>query len=220
MTIIKNDSDIDIIKGYSVLLSFAGAFILDQPQQGCINDLINEDILKNLPVKSNNPTFLLASSYLRNLGEGQDLDYDIIIGDYKSLFSSSGPSIAPINESEYLSEDHLIFEKKGYGLKRIYDIYGWKSRSKKQEQYDHLGIELQFLIFLLEKYHELDDSICMNELNTDLNNFIDNHLSNWIGEWNHKIQANARSDFYKGIGHLVVSCIQDISNNLKVWSKA
>jgi TorA maturation chaperone TorD len=211
---IENNPGNNVLKGYSMLLSFAGTFVLQQPQTGCINDLAETDIFKRMPVESKNPGFILASSYLRTICKGVDIDYDMIMSDHKSLFGAKGKSLAPPYESEYLSDDKLLFKEQTSEVSKIYEIYGWRSESADFVPGDHLGIELQFLILLVEKYLEIEDGICKKELIKDLNRYINNHLSPWINEWNQLVQKNASSDFYKGVGHLIVSCIQDISKIL------
>ena len=75
---------------------------------------------------------------------------------------------------------------------------------------DHIGIEIQFLNLMLEKYDELEDNACHRELQKDIKKFIETHIQTWIRDWNNDIQQNAISDFYKGVGYLVVACTQDV----------
>ena len=210
---IENDPGNNIIKGYSMLLSFAGTFVLHQPQIGCINDLAGSDIFKQLPVQSNNPDFLRASSYLRSLSKDSVIDYGLIMSDHKSLFGNKASSLAPPYESVYVSNNRHLAEGQ-FEVTKIYESYAWISDSADKVQGDHIGIELQFLILLLEKYHEIEDGICKKELTNDLIKFIEKHLDTWIYSWNQRVQINAGSDFYKGIGFLIISCIKDLSHIL------
>ncbi|MEZ5010497.1 MAG: molecular chaperone TorD family protein [Bacteroidales bacterium] len=202
----------DILKAYSMLLYFSGSFILDQPQESCIYDLASSNIFKKMPVESSNPNFILASSYLNRIDRNAIIDYEAILNDHLKLFGGLGSPKAPPYESVYLSEEHLVFQQQTLEVRKIYESYGWRSSLNGKVPDDHLGIELQFLNLLLEKYHEIDDTICHKELATDINKFIDLHLSKWIFEWNKNLQEHARSDFYKGIGYLVIACVQDIKS--------
>lgn len=208
---IKYDgSNDDILKGYSMLLYFSGSFILNQPQESCISELASSNIFRKMPLESSNPNFLLAASYLKKIDKHSLVNYEKILDDHLKLFGGMGSPKAPPYESVYMSDEHLMYQKQTTEVKRIYETYGWRSSLNGKVPEDHLGIELQFLNLLLEKYHEIDDSICHNELSKDINKFIDIHLITWIHQWNRNIQQHAASDFYKGIGYLVVACIEDV----------
>ncbi|HUS87515.1 MAG TPA: molecular chaperone TorD family protein [Bacteroidales bacterium] len=205
-----DDQNNDILKGYSMLLSFSGSFILNQPQQICINDLAGSNIFRNLPVKSDNPSFILASSFLNNINSDKRVDYTQIQKDHLDLFGGSGESKAPPYESVYRSAEHLLYQEQTLQVRHIYETYGWKSTYNGTVPDDHIGIELQFLILLLDKLHKLDDSICRVELTKDLRKFISDHLIKWVPQWNRDLQKNATSNLYKGIGYLVVGSIEDL----------
>ena len=205
-----DDQNNDLLKGYSMLLSFSGSFILNQPQQSCINDLAVSNIFRNLPVKSDNPSFILASSFLNNINSDKSVDYSQIQKDHVTLFASSDQSKAPPCESVYSLAGHLPLEEQTLQVRRIYETYGWKSAYNGTVPDDHIGIELQFLILLLDKLHELDDSVCRVELTKDLRKFISEHMIKWVPQWNRDLQKNARSNFYKGIGYLIAGCLQDL----------
>ncbi|MCX6259712.1 MAG: hypothetical protein NTY95_02595 [Bacteroidia bacterium] len=54
-----------LLKGYNMLLYFAGSMIMYEPVEECVVDFWSKGILKALPVKSNNTRFNTASSQLR-----------------------------------------------------------------------------------------------------------------------------------------------------------
>ncbi len=200
----------DLLKGYSLLLSFCGSFILNEPRENFINDLAESNIFRNLPVKSDNPSFLIASSYLNNINSEKRVDFNDILSDHLRLFGGAGSSLAPPYESVYLSPDHLMLQKQSIEVRNIYVTYGWRSSLSGKIPDDHLGIELQFLILLLEKMGETDDKICRLELEKDIAGFISDHLITWIPEWNRDVQKNGASEFYRGIGYMVTASLDDI----------
>lgn len=204
------ENNSDVLKGYSMLLYFAGSFILNEPTEGCIKDLVAENLFTKMPVSSNNPNYILASSFLNNLNSSKKVAYDAILADHLNLFGGSGDSQAPPYESYYMSKEHLLNQEQTLEVKNIYRSYGWKSSVEGQIPDDHIGIEIQFLNLMLEKYSELDDEACHLELQKDIKKFIEKHIQPWIRDWNNDIQQSAISDFYKGVGYLVVACTQDI----------
>ena len=208
-----NDND-NILKGYSMLLYFGGSFILGQPEESSVFELASSDIFKKMPVRSHNPNFILASSFLNKVNENGELDYESILDDHLKLFGGMGVAKAPPYESVYLSHDHLMNQEQTLQVKRIYQTYAWNPSLNGKIPEDHLGIELQFLNMLLEKFIEIDDGVCKREVHTDMIKFIDNHIIKWLPEWNTNLQQNAVSPFYKGIGYLILASIQDVRSLL------
>jgi TorA maturation chaperone TorD len=39
---------------------------------------------------------------------------------------------------------------------------------------------------------------------------MENFIQPWIEDWGKKVSEHATTDFYKGIGYLTVSCLEDI----------
>jgi len=207
--------DTNFFKAYNMLLTFAGSFILYQPHKGCINDLIDGDLFKKFPVESDNPGFLKAVSLLRTIDPDHPLNYEQVIEDHLELFGGKGKALAPPYTSVYMSADHIMNDRASSEVRKLYYAYGWKSRFEGEIPDDHLGIELQFITLLLDKYPELEDEVCIKEVSKDLIKFIDHYINPWINKWNESIQKNAHSQFYKGIGYLTVSGIEDVYSTIK-----
>jgi len=208
---IKFDVDNNnILKGYTMLMYFAGSFILNEPQESCINDLASSNIFRRMPLKSDNANYIIATSFLNHINDTGEMNYHEIKNDYLALFGGASKTLAPPYESVYLSDGHLINQKQIAEVRYIYKTYGWYSPAISKIPEDHLGIELQFLNLLIEKYFDMEDGICKKEIKTDIRKFIETHLVSWVSDWNRDIQKNASTNFYRGIGYLVTACIQDL----------
>jgi TorA maturation chaperone TorD len=199
------------LKGYNMLLYFAGSMIMHEPSEECIVDFWKKGILKNLPVSSGNPHFIKAASQLRDSCLDSTLCLKTIQEDYTLLFSGEGPAHVPAYESFYRKSTS------GYNssdVTKFYNSYGWESKFKRQIDDDHLGTELLFLTVLIEKYISFDDEACRNEMRREIRRFIDLHLLSWIPEWNDKMQLSARTFSFKGIATLIFACTEDVYNIL------
>jgi putative dimethyl sulfoxide reductase chaperone len=205
-----NNKQNNILKGYNMLLYFAGTMIMFDPSKECIFDFWSKGILKNLPVSSSNPMFLKASSQLHESVGDLTSNIEMMKADYLSLFTGNINPLAPPYESAYKSRNHLKIVKQATVVNEFYKSYGWESKFKDKVAEDHLGIELLFLTLMIEKYLELDDEVCNREMRNEIRRFIDEHLISWIPEWNGKIQEHANTLSYKGIGTLILACIEDI----------
>jgi putative dimethyl sulfoxide reductase chaperone len=200
----------NILKGYNMLLYFAGSMIMHEPTEECITDFLLNGILKKLPVSSSNPNFVKAASQLRDSCEDMTTCGKMLHEDYLRLFAMKDLSFAPAYESLYKKKQFSNSDQSSTGVTEFYNSYGWVSRFKGKIEDDHLGIELLFLTRLTEKYLVLDDEACRAEMRTEIRRFIDFHLLSWVSEWNKKIQVHAKTFCFKGIGTLIQACSEDI----------
>jgi TorA maturation chaperone TorD len=199
-----------LLKGYNMLLYFAGTMIMFDPSRECIHDFWTQGILKNLPVSSRNPRFIEAASQLRESVDNQKSSYGMMKEDYLILFTDKGTPKAPPYESLYRSKDHKTSKKKPAEVEDFYRSYGWESKFKGKIADDHLGVELLFLTLMIEKLMEFDDDLSSTEMKNEIRRFIRLHLMSWIPDWNMKVQQNALTISYKGICTLILSCVEDI----------
>jgi TorA maturation chaperone TorD len=211
MTPSLNYKQRNILKGYNMLLYFSGTMIMFDPSQECIHDFWTKGILKNLPVKSQNPRFILAASQLRESVKDASDNIKIMRKDFLDLFAGTGNPLAPPYESVYRSRDHLLFDKQTAEVREFYNSYGWESKFKGNIPDDHLGIEMLFLTLMIEKYLEFEDKSCEDEMKIEIRRFIDQHLLSWIPQWNVNIQEHSQTLGYKGIGNLVHASVEDIN---------
>jgi len=200
----------NILKGYNMLLYFAGTVIMYKPSEECILDFWTNGILKNLPVSSSNPTFVKAASQLRNTCDDKKICKEILQDDFDRLFDMKEHSLAPAFESLYSKKEIAGSGTYPVGVTEFYNSYGWVSKFKAKMTDDHLAIELLFLTILIDKYVALEDAACQAEMGQEICRFIDNHLFNWIGEWNSKIQNYSNTIDFKGIATLIIACVEDI----------
>jgi len=198
----------NILKGYNLLFYFAGSMIMHEPSEECIVDFWEKGILRNLPVSSSNPNFVKAASQLRDSFVDKSTFGKLLHEDFLRLFTVN--VLAPA----YESKNNLKFiENPGFRTENVtefYDSYGWKSKFKGRIDDDHLGIELLFLTLLIDKYLSMDDEACIGEMRKEIRRFINTHILSWVPTWNNKIQKNANTLSFKGIGNLILACSEDI----------
>lgn len=204
-----------ILKGYNMLLYFAGSMIMKEPSQECITDFWAKGILKNLPVKSSNQNFIMAASFLRNSCNDKTTCVKTLCEDYNRLFSLEKSHLAPPFESFYQHDILTDSCKKQSSVTEFFNSYGWESQYKGKIPDDHLGIELLFLTILIDKYLGLDDEACIGEMRNEIRRFSEEHLNPWINEWNKKVQIHSETSCYKGIATLILACIEDVYNLFK-----
>ena len=209
---VKKEEQHNILKGYNMLLYFAGTMIIFDPEKECIHDFWSKGILKNLPVSSRNPRFIKAASQLRESIEDEKSSVTMMKKDYLTLFTGSANPMAPPYESVYRIKDYPISDKQTDSVMEFYKSYGWESKFKGKISDDHLGVELLFLTLMIEKYLDIEDEVCNAEMRNEIRRFIDQHIMSWVPSWNKKIQEHANTLGYKGIGTLILACAEDLYN--------
>jgi TorA maturation chaperone TorD len=205
-----NSQEHNILKGYNMLIYFAGTMIMYEPSEECVIDFWKNGIIKNLPVSSSNPNFIKAASQLRESCIDKSTCSQKLIEDYTRLFGKENMPLAPAYESIYSEKATSVSGLNGTSVTEFYADYGWESKFKGKVKDDHLGIELLFLTLLIDKYIVLDDKACQIEMRNEIRRFINLHILSWINKWNEKIQIYSNTLCFKGIGSLVVACIEDI----------
>jgi putative dimethyl sulfoxide reductase chaperone len=214
MIIDKDDNHVNILKGYNMLLYFAGSMIMFEPSEECIYDFWTKGILKTLPVSSMNPRFIKAASQLRDSCEDKKQCIKMLRDDFLRLFTGTDQQLATPIESIYHRNDYNPFEEKIIEVGEFYKSFGWESEFHGKIPDDHLGIQLLFLTKMIEKYLNIDDEVCKVEMRNAIRSFLDQHILSWIPEWNKQIQEYADTLCYKGIGTLIYACSEDLFNIL------
>jgi TorA maturation chaperone TorD len=199
----------NILKGYSMLLFFAGSMVMHEPSEECVVDFWKNGILNKLPVRSANPNFMKAAAQLRESCEDKKICGKLLRDDFIRLFGRTDLPLAPAYESLY-ENDLLKMAVNRSAVGDFYKSYGWESKFKGKINDDHLGIELLFLTLLAEKYLDLDDSACRKEMRNEIRRYISTHILSWIPDWNRKVQDNANTMCYRGIATLIVACAEDV----------
>ncbi len=210
MEIIKNSPNSNLLKGYNMLLYFAGSMIMYEPSEECITDFWTNGVLKKLPVTSLNPNFIKAASQLRESCIDKKVCGKAMREDYLNLFAREKITPTSPFESNFLANRNEIKENPVAGVSEFYQSYGWVSKFKGKISDDHLGIELLFLTLLLDKYMILDDDACRREMKKEIQRFLSQHLLWWLPQWNERVQSNSGTLCFKGIGTLILACCEDI----------
>lgn len=200
----------NILKGYNMLLYFAGSMIMYEPNEECVVDFWKNGILKNLPVQSSNPSFIKAASQLRESCVDKTVCGKMLREDYIRLFARKELPLAPAYESLYHKKGSITSIHQTACVTEFYNSYGWVSKFKNKVNDDHLGIELLFLTVLIDKYLLLDDEACRVEMRKEIRRFIDYHILSWIPKWNEEMQTHSNTLSFKGIGTLILACSEDI----------
>ncbi|MDP4083607.1 MAG: molecular chaperone TorD family protein [Bacillota bacterium] len=118
--------------------------------------------------------------------------------EYSRLFLGPGPIRAPLWASFYLSKDHLLFDESTYQVRKFYHQYGLQYIKENNEPDDHLLLEIEFMVSLIDSCSEETDRFQINRLLADQIYFLTTHLLPWIPAFMKTVIKNTESQLYKG----------------------
>ncbi|MBE0673113.1 MAG: molecular chaperone TorD family protein [Bacteroidales bacterium] len=217
MRAVKEEEKENLLKGYSMLLYFAGSMVMFEPVEECITEFWRNGILKKLPVNSHNPRFINAAAELRDSCDDPSTCLAAMRNDYLKLFTGAGSALAPPYESVFLGNEHIIFDKPTLEVREFYRVYGWKSRFEGKIPDDHLGTEILFINLMVDKYLSLEDEACRREMRNEMLRFIEGHPLKWIGRWQEEVSKHAATKCFRGIALLLYASLEDMVSIIRNW---
>ncbi|PLR98833.1 TorD/DmsD family molecular chaperone [Bacillus sp. T33-2] len=167
---------------------------------------MNETVLEQLKVNGNltqlkeiNKGGSLISDFIKYASH---LDLQEAKEEFDRLFLGPGSIEAPPWESYYRTKEQILFGETMYLVREKYRRFGLQYRKENKEPDDHLAIELEFMIFLIES--ALGDNLVdiLDLIDAQLG-FLHDHLNCWIPKFCEKICTRSESGLYRGAALLL-----------------
>lgn len=162
---------------------------------------------------------------LKNIGHGGELLFNFFqnstkdqliyeVEEFRRLFLGPGPMPAPPWESVYRSKENLLFDVSTIELRKQYKKFGLKFVNENKEPEDHLLLELEFLIYLIEQY--LTNNKNSGEVYIDAQiHLLQNHFIKWIPAFTTRLMNGTKSKLYQGAAMLLNEFISFDLESLK-----
>lgn len=183
----------------AVYFGLIGPLLYNEPGLETVRMLKNEELFTELPFAGDNPLAAEGQGQMAGwLAEGSaEALADQLKADYARLMAGVGRMPAPPWGSVYMDGDRLLFSEDTLHVRQYYERHGMKLKAKYAEPDDHIGLELEFLSYLLEqgKKEAAED-------------FVEKFVAPWIFRWNEYVQKHARSDFYRGLANMAAGGVQ------------
>ena len=137
--------------------------------------------------------------------------------EYQRLFIGPGPLVAPPWESYYRSKEQLLFEEWTYQIREQYHLFGIQYKNENNEPDDHLLLELEFMLFLLDLCLQETKTDRLVELISSQIHFLEKHLTIWIPYFCKRIIEHTNSQLYLGAAMLLEDLLTfDLTTLLEV----
>lgn len=121
--------------------------------------------------------------------------------DHLALFSGPQPAAAPW-ESVWREKDRLLFGRKTQEVRDCYREWGIAAERDGHEPEDHLGLELAFILFLVQNLGGAVASSQGQSPEAALAAFMDGHPLAWAGDCLKKASECASTVFYREMSAL------------------
>ena len=121
--------------------------------------------------------------------------------DHLALFSGPQPAAAPW-ESVWREKDRLLFGCRTQEVRDCYREWGIAAERDGHEPEDHLGLELAFILFLVQNMGGAVASSQGQSPEAALATFMDGHILAWAGDCLKKASACASTVFYREMSAL------------------
>lgn len=128
--------------------------------------------------------------------------------EYMRLFVGPGHVKAPIWESVYFDREGLLFGENTLQVRAFYEKHGLEFQFKNQQPEDHMAVELDFMLFLLQKESESKCNCDLLSVIKEQKEFLQNHILAWYHLFAEKIIKHSHSKLYVGIAYLLVEAVQ------------
>jgi TorA maturation chaperone TorD len=204
----------ELLQAYNALFMFLGGSVSLAPEESGLTHFCEKGMLRNLPVKSRNRTFLEASRLLKSPCPHEQQCCMITWDNYQTLLSVKRTSPAYPAASLWFNTGTDTSEHNKM-LEEVYGRYGYRRSDECDLEADHLGIELLFANLLIEKYLTEDDYEIKEMIRKDLVKFINEELLTWVPRWAEKVSEKSVTKCYAGISGLITGGLEDVKDILR-----
>lgn len=214
----------EFLVGEALVLELLGRLLYDNLDQAWLQGLLDQGVFEEIPFgaeqQDTSRGLTLLQKWIHENEAGlSDTSFDDLRADNTRLFVGVGKVLAPLWESVYFGEDRLVFQEETLQVRAWYRRFGLEPEKLHQEPDDHIGLELLFLAHLARlalNALEKNDSAELNDILLAQRQFLAEHPMKWARSWCELVQEHARTDFYRGLGHLTLGALLAAAEMLEI----
>lgn len=140
----------------------------------------------------------------------EKVNFEELAEEYRRLFIGPNMIKAPLWESFYTDEKNLLFSKSTFQIRELLLKTGREYILKNNEPEDHLLVELEFAIYLInENLRTYEETGGFNKtFLEDHLNLLTNHLCVWVPQLRERIRKHSTTPLYIGASYFLESFIK------------
>lgn len=214
----------EVLTGENLLLSLLGRVLYTAPHREWLEGLNKGDLFGEPPFGSDQPLMLEGLQMMqawcqKNQNGLSDQALADLQDDYLRLFIGLDTVLAPVWESVYFNEEHLVFQEQTLAVRQWYARYGAEIERLHKEPDDHIGLEMIFVAYLAQRALsdlEREDKAAFKADLTAQGQFLSEHLLRFAPAWYELVEENASTDFYQALGKLIWGALQAVADLLLI----
>lgn len=210
--------------GESLLCGLLGKILYDDLNKVWLQSLISQGVFAESPLGMDQAEVRCGLELLQrwsseNRAGISEHEMRALEADHLRLFVGLERVLAPVWESVYFNENHLVFQEQTLQVRGWYAQFGLQAERLNREPDDHLGLELIFVAHLAARAAEAidhGDGSSLSLLLQAQRDFLCDHLLRWGPAWAKLVQKHAETDFYHGLAHLIQGALLAIADALEI----
>ncbi len=210
--------------GESLLCGLLGKILYEDLDKVWLQSLISEGVFAESPlgmdqVEVQRGLELLQRWSSENRAGISADEMRALEADHLRLFVGLDRVLAPVWESVYFNESHLVFQEQTLQVRGWYAQFGLQAEKLNREPDDHIGLELIFVAHLAVRAVEAidnEDTASADSLLQAQRGFLREHLLRWGPAWAKLVKKHASTDFYRGLAHLTQGALLAIADTLEI----
>lgn len=212
------------LTGEVLLFGLLGKILYQDLDKTWLEKLIHEDVFAEVPFGAEqtevNRGLELLSRWSRENQDGiSNQEFKGLKQDQLRLFIGTDRVLAPVWESVYFSEKHLVFQEQTMLVREWFSRFGLQAECLNREPDDHIGLEFSFIAHLASlaiQAIDLDDNKVFEEKLQAQRDFLFEHLLRWGLSWAKLVKQYAETDFYRGLAHLSHGALLAVAEHLQI----
>lgn len=212
------------LTGEVLLFGLLGKILYQDLDKTWLETLIHEDVFAEVPFGGEQTEVCRGLELLSRWSkENQDgisnQEFKGLKQDQLRLFIGTDRVLAPVWESVYFSEKHLVFQEQTMLVREWFSRFGLQAERLNREPDDHIGLEFSFIAHLASlaiQAIDLEDDEVFEEKLQAQRDFLFEHLLRWGPSWAKLVKQYAETDFYRGLAHLSHGALLAAAEHLQI----
>ena len=213
-----------VLMGETLLFGLLGKAMYEELDKTWLETLINEDIFTEAPLGAEQAEIQRGLELMQcwarenRIGISEE-EFKALKHDQLYLFIGTDHVLAPVWESVYFTERHLVFQEQTLQVREWFSRFGLQAERINREPDDHIGLEMIFVAHLASlaiQAIDQNDQKYFNEILQAQRDFLFEHLLRWGPAWARLVKQHAETDFYRGLAHLTHGALLTAAETLEI----
>lgn len=192
--------------------SLLSVLVRTEPNEAWLDQLASGKLFDSVPFAADDGEMVRGRQLMDRwaqawrAGEGSSR-VDALYADYMTLFVGPGaPCAAPWESVQTHGDEALVFQQETLDVRERYREFGLQVERLHHEPDDHIGYEIEFVAALAR----LEADALAEGNATEAARaasaraaFLEDHLTRWAPRWAASVLEHAKTDFFRGVAHLV-----------------